>query len=757
MSDYILCKEIIVPLIAAILGFAFPMLIGIIQRIDDKYNSTRLVQRFALEPWTIAFIISLLIALVTLFYLLVAPLNKYDFGWATSYVNNSAIILATLFCIVLIVCLFAVVRLIYIYHDPNQLQNHLLNPRSNDPKPIKPITRKVWLELFAAMLEKDNTDMLRNGYQALYEWCISFRKGKAFKPVEYSSELYDGIIMINEKLCGQKKRVVSFSNGNDILGIFLDQAQHTIIHPKTFKTIWICLNQQLYYGREEWVMEYWSAAHQYYLFTLTDNYYEGQRITLNDGKIKMVDHQLEEDRRTAQKDFKDFHIALGGLMLYQEKYELLRQVVNYANTEPPQYILVPERFEELFSLFMDLLSFDAYGPVKYEVKYPFLNLKAGTRNNSIINGWIQKYLVFLMIRLCSLYSDSEHDYSFCCVFPKKLKDKKEWLNNIPILQERIEDKIIEKAAVQILLLDVDKVVSFRKKLQQEIGNIENDLEACLKQHFKDLKPSEDEITSFFSILKDIISAEVVPLMDLFSNTISAKYTDYNTTCKVREIEPTEAFADEPTISYSNFKEVLGHLTVHRFKYNFFQTFMFQKPIQYRVFAENVKNAIKQLGLNREKHVIIGFGVNWYEIYDQLQKLDDYSLMTPDKFKLYSFQGEASLDFMNIIVVLNKSDLPSLDSRKLEEDVTEHYKLQCINSKYKLYASVIKLNKDEPVFNEVAKRRSCTEEELLKSVLVCTELNIHTKWKNHTPMVMIRVLHQYSDSGNENMSEISIFQ
>lgn len=757
MNDYILCKEIIVPLIATILGFAFPMLIGIVQRIDDKYNSTRLVRRFVCEPWTITFIISLMIALGTLFYLLVAPLNKYDFGWATSYIDNSAIILATLFCITLIVCLFAVVRLIYIYHDPGRLQDHLLNPHSNSPSSIKADTRKVWLELFAAMLEKDNTDVLRDGYQALYEWCISFRKGKAFKPVEYPSELYEGIVMINEKLCFQKKLVVSISNGNDILRIFLDEMQYTIIHHKTFKTIWICLSQQLYYGREEWVMEYWGAAHQYYLFDLSDSYYEGQRLTLNNGKTLVVDHSLEESRRTAQKDFKEFHIALGGLMLYQEKYKLLRNIVNYTSTEPPQYILVPGQFGELFSLFMDLLSFDVGDIVKYEIKYPFLNLKAGARNNNIINGWIQRYLAFLMIRLYALSPDPNPDYSSFRAFPSKLAEKQEWLNNIPILQQRIEDKIVEKAAVEILLLEANEVNSFREKLLHDIIEIKDSLEGCLKQHLNDLQPSGDEITSFFTVLRQTVSAEITPLMDLFFNPMSANYTDYDTAGEVRKIESTEAFADERTISYVNFKETLAHLTVLHFKYNFFRTFMFQKPIKYRVFAENVKDALKRLNLDKEKHIIIGFGVNWYEIYGQPEKTDDYSFVAPNGFKLYSFQGDISLDFMNTIVVLNKSDLPHLDSRKLEDDLKEHYKLQNLNSKYGLYASVIKLNKEKPVFSEVARRGTHSEEKLLKSVLVCTELNIHTMWKNHTPMVMIRVLHQYSDSGNENIDEIQPFR
>lgn len=45
----IFSKEIIIPITAAILGIAVPLLIGVIQRIDDKYESTRLIQLFMNE------------------------------------------------------------------------------------------------------------------------------------------------------------------------------------------------------------------------------------------------------------------------------------------------------------------------------------------------------------------------------------------------------------------------------------------------------------------------------------------------------------------------------------------------------------------------------------------------------------------------------------------------------------------------------------------------------------------------------------
>lgn len=61
----IFSKEIIIPITAAILGIAVPLLIGVIQRIDDKYESTRLIQLFMNERSTKHF---LGLLAITIFY-----------------------------------------------------------------------------------------------------------------------------------------------------------------------------------------------------------------------------------------------------------------------------------------------------------------------------------------------------------------------------------------------------------------------------------------------------------------------------------------------------------------------------------------------------------------------------------------------------------------------------------------------------------------------------------------------------------------
>jgi len=223
MSAHISYKEIVIPLIVAMFSIACPLLLGVIQRIDEKYNSTRIFKQFQSECLTKIFIKSLIFTIVGLFLAPIIPCIKY---------------VVIIFCIILVICLLKIIQLICLYYNPAQLQERLLRQCSNYSSKEKEL-RNVWLELFSAMLEKDNIEELEQSFQALYKWVENIRQDDTYKIVEYPKELYNGILILNEKLCGQKKQIVSPKNKSDFLRIFLDKEQKTFIHSKTFNVMWI--------------------------------------------------------------------------------------------------------------------------------------------------------------------------------------------------------------------------------------------------------------------------------------------------------------------------------------------------------------------------------------------------------------------------------------------------------------------------------------------------------------------------------------
>lgn len=743
-------KELIIPLVAAILGIALPMLVGIIQRIDDKYQSTRLIRLFVNERWTTCFLVALITSIVLLFYSLFAPANNNDFGRLNPFIDYSLLFLLCLVCIYLIVCLFMVCRLIYVYHDPIKLQERLLHSTISMEK------RNAWLEFFVAMLKKNNADVLRRGYQAFYEWGIDMQKGKTNQMVEYSFDFYDGIITINETLCEQNKKAITIANGSDFITILLDKMQGTIIAPKTFSVIWICLNQQLFYNRQEWVMNYWITAHQYYLFNLP-KYYENQKEMNLDGSSFLITQEQVQLRDLERKEFFDFHIALGGLLLYRKEYDLLKQIIYYSNSQPPQYVLIPGRFAEIYLLYMDLLS---CSPINnYESKYPFLNLQAGIRNENIIKGWILKYLILLMLRLYTVVETYSTYNSFGLPgIPQKLMGKKGWLNNIPIIKQNLKDESIDEWSVHILPFEKSEIKSKREELMSLVNEIESELNESMKYQIEEQPLSEDEILSFHEIVTSIVDRNMSQLGELFPATIDKNYNDYETAGRLSEVEPSEIFSDEKTMSYVNFKESLSYRLIDGVRYNFLRTFLLQKRLKkYRVFAENIEEAFQRLGYDKKKHIILGFHVNWLSIFKEgCCKVNDFLYKTSDGIELYNIQGDNSLDFINNIVIVDKQNLPGIYFLEPEQSSIDKYGLKCSDQKYKIYLSEIKLNTRSDLLTEVRNRGTHTEEELRKSVLICGELNIHTRWKKNVPIVLIKVLYQYRDNGNDNLFEIKPF-
>lgn len=434
--------DICVPLIIGIFGFALPMLIGIVQYIDEKYRSTRLIQLFVAEKWVRVFACSLIASLVALFAFLFILFP------------DALTIFMILSCMLLVFSVCWVFYLVYVYQVPASLQQRLL--KSSDK-------RQAWLEVFYALLERDNHEEIKKGFDALVKW--SKDAVKENNPQTYSQELYEAFITIHEKLCGRPRRVLPISGGTYLLRIFFDNTKNSnenicFLSPETLYTIWICLHQQLDYNRDEWFMGYWRHAHQYY-----------------DERFPSGSSCNDEKTEEAKKEFKEFHLALGGLLLYKRKYDLLQQVTTYSSDVPARYLLVSETLKDLITSFTDLFSNELEEHRKYALKYPFLNLNSGTAiDNAFINSWIQRYLVFLLYRhFTHQYHDPNADANADHFNASGQPDawKSIWQKASPVLRKWMNDTELQTISAQILDLTDEEMTEVKQKFQTEIDRIDD--------------------------------------------------------------------------------------------------------------------------------------------------------------------------------------------------------------------------------------------------------------------------------------------
>lgn len=251
----------LIPMIIAIFALGFPLLIQTVTRIDDKYNSTILIEFFKKEKTTKYFIATLLIALFScaLWFTKIPP--AVNCGWL---INNSALLFLLISTVALICMTFLVVHLIYIYFVPNLLLEHFIKKHRKIKKNITyyPAISKI----LNYSIQTVDEPLAKKVWSFYFQEFQDIRKGKQGEEIIYPDELYNTFIEANEILCANNKKAISIFNDNIIFDLFFDNYQKTIISKDTYTFLWKLLLQCIYYNRNDFVLSYWRKAHQ--LFSL---------------------------------------------------------------------------------------------------------------------------------------------------------------------------------------------------------------------------------------------------------------------------------------------------------------------------------------------------------------------------------------------------------------------------------------------------------------------------------------------------------
>lgn len=741
-------NDLIIPLITSILGIAFPLIIQITQRIDEKYSSSRLVKRFYKEKIYIIFIYFLVYSLVFLFYNLVYPPNSNLALLQNNIIliDNISTIIATILAGLLIISMFKLIGLIKTYMDPNEFQDHIIDSiRKNK---LQENDVRDWLELFIYCLKTDNTQLTRAGYTYLSDVINNFRVGRAYEVIEYPDYIYDTIISINETLCSQKKKVVSIHNGNEIIILLIDQHLNTLISEKTFKTIWISLYQQIHYNRSEWINEYWSYVHQYYGYNLNKD-------SLTYYKVK-EDQNLNKNIATfdkIQKQFIEFHIALGGLLLYKKKYDILGNIMVYTNQEPPEYYLVPSSLVDIIEAYMDMhkLSFDALN--KYEEKYSFLELN-GVKKNDIIKSWIIKYLAILLIRLDSLqdYYGINSIYELPDI-PNSIREKKIWVNKLTSLKNIVEYYIDEMTILNrinptLLNENKEKNISISLTLDSFITSIED----SIKNQKKEQGLSMNKINTFKKEVSQTISNTLNAYIRTFRNLQIKTVNDFTINGNVKKILPSGCFEEDQDVSYSGFDSVLAHECIYKFTDSFAYLFLKNRKQHYYIKREETFKALDLLNIDPKKYIVLFFGI-YMDYYLDVLKI---SLSKKDDIE-YEYKGIQIVAFSynrllnDRVIIIEKSKIPNLIFNKPSDDEIKKYKLECILSDIELHYSVLKLAENQNIKIEISNDSNI--QNLDQSVLACLTLNATLRIEKDTFLCVLNMVDQFANSGKDNLNEI----
>ena len=159
----------------------------------------------------------------------------------------------------------------------------------------------------------------------------------------------------------------------DLIAVLYNQFNDFPITEQVYNFVWKWANKMVEVGSNNWMKDYWSQASQYYSFKLES-----------------------KGDETAKSQFHEFHVMIGSLLTYKRQYEQLRYIMEFTNSLPAKYPLIPSTFIQILKVYQDL---SRRNQMMYLLKYRMTGMYTGAGEENRIEGTLIDYLALLLIRL----------------------------------------------------------------------------------------------------------------------------------------------------------------------------------------------------------------------------------------------------------------------------------------------------------------------------------------------------------------------
>jgi hypothetical protein len=752
-SDYPdIVGTFIIPMIIAIFAFAFPLLLQTISRIDDKYHSTKLVYTFRKDGICVWFLVSMVISIIASIVWLMQMPRLVDIEPLNQFIDNSALIFIGLSALSLIIATIAIIVLSYIYYVPEKLFSHMKNKYSK----IKADKNSLYFEAISKLLfySIQNTDKPL-ALETLYFYSdefVKYRNDKEGQLIVYPSVYYDTVYEANELLFMRKTISVSYFNESALLGLFIDEYQKTLISNKTYEFLWRSLRQAIYYEREDFVMAYWRKAHQYFNFFLKPverNY---------DSSWKLINEEDIAKREGERTKFLEFHYALGGLLMFLGKYELIKRIINWTNQIPPKYVLVPETMEEVIKKYMSVSTVSGYfNPVYYEQQYPFPDV-SGVNADNIIQMWIKRYISILFLRQYTLHDYYTYSNSLRMPTPPEgLSEKKRWNEELNSLEHFTSEYLTNKVLLdKVGLIELADEKWFEENKKETPLKLINSLKSKIDQSVEKKKQEQvidsTKLNDFKEKTKEIISQTFQDYSRLFNvQKIDANYKSLYFRGRY-EVQHKAAFAKDQEMSYMNSDSIVAQAVSLEFKFSALNVFILMQNKCFLLKDEDIFKAIDSLKLDTDKFIILAIGLNIHQYSDILKvvglkkDIENWFYNDIQIIEIGNYMNESVLGSFFIIL---KDDLPFIIHQEIPKSKVDKYKLERIDDINNTYAAILDFhNNDFDTISEEVTKSTGTQD-LSKSVLVCVDINAEIRYKMSAKCIQLKAIQQHEVRDNSN--------
>ena len=732
MIDFSGNIEFLLAFVSAILGLSVPVMLQVIERVDQRYESTRLAERLKREPIVIASICCLISSLFCCAYAVFVHIPS---PWDCWLMNNSADLLALASCIALIVCFLFSCKVILAYYNPEKLQNRILG-RFNKAKTDKDKERAFldWVDLTKALLQSADREPAFKVYDTLGHAVYNAFETAGDEGVAYPSYLVRGITSINENLCLMQRRPYSINNGNQILKNLIGDP--TKLSDEGYRLLWSNLQLQLFYNQEDWVHEYWSAAVQNYDLGL-QKLYEGEPAYYDDGKVVTSKDVLR--RAEQRKRYLEFHIALCASVLREQRYDLLEKLMEYYRSMAPEYEypLVPSSVAEILDAF-EIVEVSPRLDFGVENYYPLRGMKGIA--DGIVIGSIKRYLTYLFVRIFSSIGRRPRTYAN---YPDSIGGLKRMDEYLECIQRLLPSVLGNESLMNTLSFsDFGEV---QQQMRNVLDNLRKEVSTKQKEQKRN-KPNDQDIVE--ANLNEVVGfvhrsmSVYSPFMRDHQDEIDPK--TYYLRGANSFLYPNQAFQHDAGMSYVNMAETVTGASITSIQHGFASVFYQVEQRRFRISSEIVFEALNNLKIGKG-FVIVAFDIYWDFFLNKgveglMKKGESYSYNGIPIIRLHG--GPTDL-VSQTLFVMSESNMPVLTFIPPVEEHLSKYELKELDKVYSLYGSIVKLNDNAALLEAVD---NMSKEQAREYSLFNVFINAKVFVKPTSPVVSIQLMHDLRENG-----------
>jgi hypothetical protein len=731
--------------VIALLGVAYPLLLQVIARLDEKYSSDKIVELFDKEWESKAFPYTLYSSLIfiVIWSLKLPPLIEiegFDF-----FIEHSASLLVAFNATLLVIFFFFFVRKILIYYTLTKFIPYLIRKHEKTEPDLKYFS--ALSDLLLQSIKTQQTTYSRTLSDFFHTEFRRVRDMYTNEPVVYPESYYETVYRAIEELAIIKEKRNYLLEHRTSGGVWLiGEMQGKEISETTYVWLWRNLLLAVRYQQDDLVVNHWETCHQYYAVSMP--YIHGD-YDIAAGSFQVSNQEVVNKRIAERKRFIEFHYALGGLLTYRERYACIKRLFSHTQSQPPKYELLPESMYEIFQFYFEVRDpYDRkYSWISH--RYPFPEL-SGLNADYVIKEWIMSYLAILFLRQYMLISHfiTMRPLDFPPT-PATQVEIKQWIDGLDYFKKLVSEHLQNTELLKTLNLDFITPEWCEENHQlfpiNFIENFKSNLENAYHENALNLPLSNEKIQQFDDATRIVIESAFKRLQVISSDTeIPEDNSDKWFVNGQRMLQSKDAFSDNPEVHHLEFDSFLGSVVARSLNQGLGEILLRKVTKSYLLKPDDFFKAIDRIATD-ESFVIINFGIKLDYFISQVKVPE----LSNDKYKnirIFSFDGSHMV--RDSMFILKRSDLPNISSRQIAEDVIAKYALRKISDNLNLYTNVIDLSKtSEEIFNENKQNKS--DNDLRKSVLLLIIFSAEFKWKKNIEVIQLRQYSEFFQRGLAN--------